>query len=182
MNSHAEAVKALELAHRTPGKPVAPAADTMIRSRLAAIKLDGLTDPPPRSDIPAHLNERIVKQVLAANQADVNLLPKPATTGEEIDLLDEEELNEMIGGFKRGDWFNLRLGDVTERVRLRWVSPQQTLYLFTPADGRHAHSLAPDTLREYLRRRELQPAVAEPLFDRAVRGMVYELELSASGA
>ena len=182
MNSHAEAVKALELAHRTPGKPVAPAADTMIRSRLVAIKLDGLTDPPPRSDIPAHLNERIVKQVLAANQADVNLLPKPATTGEEIDLLDEEELNKMISGFKRGDWFNLRLGDVTERVRLRWVSPQQTLYLFTPADGRHAHSLAPDTLREYLRRRELQPAVAEPLFDRAVRGMVYELELSASGA
>jgi len=88
----------------------------------------------------------------------------------------------MIGGFKRGDWFSLRVGDVVERVRLRWISPQQTLYLFTPADGRRAHSVAPEALREYLRQRHLQPVVVEPLFDRALRGMVYELEQSASGA
>lgn len=182
MKSHAQAVKALELAHGNPGKPAPPAADAMIKSRMESIKLDRLADTLPPSDMPVRLNEHIVKQVLAANQVDVSLLPQLTRRADYAGALDDEELDAMIGGFKRGDWFSLRVGDVVERVRLRWISPQQTLYLFTPADGRRAHSVAPEALREYLRQRHLQPVVVEPLFDRALRGMVYELEQSASGA
>lgn len=182
MNSHADAVKALELAHANPGKPVQPAADKLIKSRMESVTLEGLADPPPAGDTPLRLNEHILKQAIAANHADVDVLGAPAVGEEGLDLLGEAELDSMIAGFKRGDWFSLRVGDVIERVRLRWVSPHQTLYLFTPADGRRAHSLAPDVLREYLRRRQLRVAVAEPLFERAVRGMVSDLEQSARGA
>lgn len=179
MNSHADAVKALELAHANPGKPAQPAADKLIKSRMESVTLEGLADPPPTGDTPLRLNEHVLKQAIAANRADVDVLCAPAAGEEGLDLLGEAELDSMIAGFKRGDWFSLRVGDVIERVRLRWVSPHQTLYLFTPADGRRAHSLAPDVLREYLRRRQLRVAVAEPLFERAVRGMVSDLEQTA---
>jgi hypothetical protein len=189
MNSHAEAVKALELAHGHPSAaPAQPPADKLIRSRMADFEFD-LTKPatPAEGDEPLRMNDDIVKHVLAANHADVIHLPMPqAEAADEmptaIEMITDEELDEVIRGFKRGDWFNLKVGDVTERVRLRWISPRQTLYLFTPADGRQAHSVAPDALREYLRRRELLPVEAEPLFERVVRGMANELQQSAAAS
>jgi hypothetical protein len=186
MNSHAEAVKALELAHGNPSAvPAQPPADKMIRSRMDGFEFD-LTKPAGgESQEPMRVNDDIVKHVLAANHAEVNHLPMPAAEPQDdmptaIEMITDEELDEVIRGFKRGDWFNLKMGDVTERVRLRWISPRQTLYLFTPADGRQAHSVAPEALRAYLRRRELLPVEAEPLFERVLRGVANELQQSAA--
>ncbi len=186
MNSHAQAVKALELAHGNPGVAAQPAADKMIRSRLDGFEFD-LTKPAGPEQEPVRVNDDVVKQALAASNADVNHLAMPVSEPDDgvstaIEMITDEELDEVINGFKRGDWFNLRMGDVTERARLRWISPRQTLYLFTPADGRQAHSIAPDALREYLRRRELLPVEAEPLFERLLRGVANELQHSASAS
>jgi hypothetical protein len=71
---------------------------------------------------------------------------------------------------------------VTERVRLRWISPRRTLYLFTPADGRQAHSLSPQTLRGYLRSGRMQPVESVPLFERAVHAVMQDLQGAAVGA
>lgn len=184
MNSHAEAVRALELAHGNPGVAAQPAADKMIRSRMDGFEFD-LTKPAGPEQEPVRVNDDVVKQALAASNADVNHLAMPVSEPDDgvptaIEMITDEELDEVINGFKRGDWFNLRMGDVTERVRLRWISPRQTLYLFTPADGRQAHSIAPNALRAYLRRRELLPVEAEPLFERLLRGVANELQQSAS--
>jgi hypothetical protein len=186
MNSHAQAVKALELAHGNPGVAAQPAADKMIRSRLDGFEFD-LTKPAGPEQEPVRVNDDVVKQALAASNADVNHLAMPVSEPDDgvptaIEMITDEELDKIISGFKRGDWFNLILGDVTERVRLRWISPHQTLYLFTPADGRQAHSIVPNALREYLRRRELLPVEAEPLFERLLRGVANELQHSASAS
>ncbi|MCA3217319.1 MAG: DUF1631 family protein [Burkholderiales bacterium] len=186
MNSHAEAVKALELAHGQPlpAGDQAPA-DKVIRSRMVSLVLDLSNEAAPATEEPVRIDDDIVKHVIAAKHADVNHLSMPESTevGDSvptvIEMITDEELDEVIRSFKRGDWFNLRFGGVTERVRLRWISPRHSLYLFTPADGRRAHSVGPDALRAYLRRRELLPVEAEPLFERLIRGVAVELQQPA---
>jgi hypothetical protein len=178
MNSHAQAVKALELAHGVATPTFEPS--TM------RIKLDGIRLEPaavePEVVRQAKVSDAAVRQALAANQADVEHLtaPPPAL----VDAVDasDEELDDEIARWRRGDWFGLRVGDITERVRLRWVSPMQTLYLFTPADGSRAHSLSPAMLRAYLRSGALQPVEAVPLFDRAVQGVMIDLKHALDAA
>jgi hypothetical protein len=125
-----------------------------------------------------------VRQALASAQADINHLAPPSTSvtiHADADLTDEA-LDTFIATWRRGDWFNLRLGDVVERVQLRWVSPRKTLYLFIPAERRSGHSLSPESLRAYLRSGDLKPVESEPLFDRAVHDVVNELQRSSPDA
>jgi hypothetical protein len=180
MNSHAQAVKALELAHGNPGVPFEPGA---MRIKLDGIKLDDITPPP--TDTPVQVPDEQVRQALASAHVDVNHLAPPSTSvtlpAADADLTDEA-LDTLIAGWKRGDWFNLRLGDIVERVQLRWVSPRKTLYLFMPAERRSGHSLSPESLRAYLRSGDLRPVEAEPLFDRVVNDVVSELQRTAPSA
>jgi hypothetical protein len=179
MNSHAQAVKALELAHGSPGVPFEP---STMRIKLDGIKLDDITPPP--SDTPVQVSDDRVRQALASAQADINHLAPPSTSvtiHADADLTDEA-LDTFIATWNRGDWFNLRLGDVVERVQLRWVSPRKTLYLFIPAERRSGHSLSPESLRAYLRSGDLKPVESEPLFDRAVHDVVNELQRSSPDA
>jgi hypothetical protein len=179
MNSHAQAVKALELAHGSPGVPFEP---STMRIKLDGIKLDDITPPP--SDTPVQVSDDRVRQALASAQADINHLAPPSTSvtiHADADLTDEA-LDTFIATWRRGDWFNLRLGDVVERVQLRWVSPRKTLYLFIPAERRSGHSLSPESLRAYLRSGDLKPVESEPLFDRVVHDVVNELQRSSPEA
>jgi hypothetical protein len=177
MNSHAQAVKALELAHGSPGVPFEP---STLRIKLDGIKLDDITPPP--SDTPVQVPDEQVRQALASAKVDVNHLAPPSTSQTipaPRDDLSDEALDALIDSWKRGDWFNLRLGDVIERVQLRWVSPRKTLYLFMPAERRSGHSLSPESLRAYLRSGDLAPVEAEPLFDRVVHDVVQDLQRAA---
>lgn len=180
MNSHALAVKALELAHGNPGTPLEP---STLRIRLDGVRLDDVTPPP--NEAPVRVADEQVRQALSSAAADVQHLAAPDTAptvavgaGEPTDA----DLDARIALCKRGDWFNLRLGDVTERVQLRWISPRKTLYLFMPADGRTGHSLSPESLRAFLRAGDLGPVEAEPLFERAVTDVVQGLQQVAPAA
>ncbi len=180
MTSHAQAVKAIELAHGV----AAPVETSTLR-----IKLDGIdftrTEMPDTADGELHVSDDVVRQVIAANHVEVDHLSLPEAAQNTIPGtmgVDAATLDEHIAAFRRGDWFNLRVGNSLERVRLRWVSPRKTLYLFTPADGRRAHSLSPETLRAYLGNGDLQPVEAEPLFARAVHGIVADLQHAAQVA
>lgn len=178
MNSHAQAVKALELAHGNPGAAFEPS--------TLSIKLDGIrfdAEPQPADGAaPLHVSDDVVRHVIAKEHAPVNHLTLPPDAAATVHGPDDAQVDEIIARWKRGDWFNLRVGDVTERVRLRWVSPRKTLYLFTPADGRQAHSLSPETLRGYLRSGRMQPVESVPLFDRAVHAVMQDLQGAAVGA
>jgi hypothetical protein len=169
MNSHAQAVKALELAHGTPTPP-------SFEASTLRIKLDGLRitpdDVPPPDAGEMTIPDEMVKRAIAAAHVDVDYL----TAGETVPADDDGELDKRIASFKRGDWFDLLVKDKIERVQLRWFTPRRALYLFTAAQGLRAHTLTPGTLRQFLRDGRMGPVEGVPLFDRALREMMDELQ------
>jgi hypothetical protein len=177
MSSHAQAVKALELAHGTGG-------GFSFEPSTLRIKLDGLKfsyDPAAQADEPVRqVSDDVVKQVLAQNHAEVEHLELPREALAPVTEPGAAEVAPVsdsdIEHWRKGDWFELTVGDVTERVRLRWISPRKSLYLFTPADGTLAHSLAPETLRAYVRAGRLRPVETQPLFERAVNAVMHDLQ------
>ncbi len=178
MNSHALAVKALELAHGSPGVPFEPS--------TLSIKLDGIRfdakPPAAEAAVPLQVSDDVVCHVIAEKHVPVNHLTLPPGAAATAAGPDDAQVEAIIARFRRGNWFNLRVGEVTERVRLRWISPRKTLYLFTPADGRQANSPSPEALRGYLRAGRIQPIESVPLFERAVYAVVQDLQGATASA
>ncbi len=170
MNSHASAVKALELAHGTlPQFTVS----------TVRIKLDGFRIPTDTSDVAADqvkVSDDVVRHALSASAAAVTHLSPPPEQSPSLGAMDQQQAIKAIAGWSRGLWFDLRTEARTERVVLRWVSPKRALYLFTTAAGDRAHSLSPDTLVAYLQSGWLVAVESAPLFDRVVDGVMYDLK------
>ena len=183
MGSHAQAVKALEVAYGT-GAPMDPAA---FKRKLDEVKI---VEPPPvvenEPEQPLTITPEVVRSAVAANHAEVNLLEAPLTVQPEemipIEKLSDADLDTMVEGWQRGTWFDLWTGEQTERVRLRWISPRRNFYLFTSADTGKAHSLAPVILRGYVRAGRIRTAERAPLFERMVDGMMRDLQPDAAPA
>jgi Mg2+ and Co2+ transporter CorA len=77
-----------------------------------------------------------------------------------------------VKGMQRGTVVEFDEGSDTQRAKLTWISPRQTIYLFTSAAG-GARSLAPEALAQALRSgaaRALDESVA--LMDRVVAAVV----------
>jgi hypothetical protein len=178
MASHALAVKAGE-APSVAGMAVDQA--TLRR------KVDEIPIGAPAAEMaeqPWSIAAEVLREAMAANNAEVNLLDEPEQlTTEElapVDKLSDDAIDAMIDGWRRGSWFDLWTGEATERVRLRWVSPRGHFYLFTSAEGGRAHSLAPSILRGYVRAGRIRPAEKSPLFQRVVDHLLRDLQ--AEGA
>jgi hypothetical protein len=169
MNSHAQAVKALELAHGAPSP--APFEASTLRIKLDGLRISPDELPPPDGG-EMTIPDEMVKHAIAANHVDVNYL----TADQIVALGEDTDLDRRIASFKRGDWFDLQLGATTERVQLRWFTPRRALYLFSSSQGKKTHSLTPATLRQYLRDGRIAPVEGVPLFDRALREMMDELQ------
>jgi hypothetical protein len=181
MSSHAQAVKALEVAYGA-APPVDAAA---LKQRLDEVKIE---EPPPpvlgevleQLTIPASA----IQSAAAANQAEVNMLDSPPTVAPEemipIEQLSDEQIDQMIEHWERGSWFDLYTGQQVERVRLRWISPRRNFYLFTSAETGKAHSLAPLVLRGYVRAGRIRAAEQSPLFERAVGEVMRDLSAPAA--
>ncbi|MDQ3447066.1 MAG: DUF1631 domain-containing protein, partial [Pseudomonadota bacterium] len=174
MGSHAQAVKALEVAYGT-GAPLDPAA---FKRKLDEVKI---VEPPPMVDNEPEqhltITPEVVRSAVAANNAEVNLLEAPLTVQPEemipVEKLSDDRIDQMIDSWQRGTWFDLWTGEKTERVRLRWISPRKNFYLFTSADTGKAHSLAPLILRSYVRAGRIRTAERAPLFERVVDDMMH---------
>ncbi|MBC8118830.1 MAG: DUF1631 family protein, partial [Burkholderiaceae bacterium] len=183
MGSHAQAVKALEVAYGT-GAPMDPAA---FKRKLDEVKI---VEPPPvvedEPEQPLTITPEVLRSAVAANHAEVNLLEAPLTVQPEemipVEELSDADLDTMVEGWQRGTWFDLWTGEQTERVRLRWISPRRNFYLFTSADTGKAHSLAPVILRGYVRAGRIRTAERTPLFERMVDGMMRDLQPDAAPA
>jgi hypothetical protein len=176
MSSHAQAVKALEVAYGA-APPVDAAA---LKQRLDEVKIE---EPPPPTSGETHEHLTIpasaIQSAAAANQAEVNMLDSPPTVAPEemipIERLSDEQIDQMIEHWERGSWFDLYTGQQVERVRLRWISPRRNFYLFTSAETGKAHSLAPLVLRGYVRAGRIRAAEQSPLFERAVGEVMRDL-------
>lgn len=180
MASHAQAVKALEVAYGA-----APAVDTRdIKRKLDEVKI---VEPPPleegESEAPVEIPAAAVRSAAAANHAEVNVLDAPPTVAPEemipVEKLSDDQIDDMIEMWDRGSWFDLYTGDRVERVRLRWISPRRNFYLFTSAATGKAHSLAPLVLRGYVRAGRMRAAEQAPLFERVVGNLMRDLKSPA---
>lgn len=170
MNSHASAVRALELAH---------GALPQFAPSTVRIKLDGFRIPTDTSGVlpeQVSLSDDVVRQALASSAAGVTHLAAPPEPARLAGALDQRQALEIIASLSRGQWFDLRVDGGVERVVLRWISPRKALYLFTAAGGQRAHSLSPQTLLAYLQSGWLVPAEGAPLFERAVDAMMFDLK------
>ena len=171
MNSHAQAVKALELAQGS-----APA----FNPSTMRIKLDGVTmstDAPTGENAVEELpvSDDEVERVLAENHVAVKHVSAPP----EPPPSPEAELDRHIESLRRGDWFDLTNGDRVERVQLRWLSPRRAIYLFATAQDERIYSMKPATLRSLMREGRVAPAEAEHIFDRALRETMDVLQSAA---
>ena len=177
MASHAQAVKALEVAYGT-GAPLDPAA---FKRKLDEVKI---VEPPPMVENEPEqyltITPEVVRSAVAANHAEVNLLEAPLTVQPEemipVEKLSDDGIDQMIDSWQRGTWFDLWTGEQTERVRLRWISPRKNFYLFTSAETGKAHSLAPLILRSFVRAGRISTAERAPLFERVVDDMMHDLK------
>jgi hypothetical protein len=176
MASHAQAVKALEVAYGA-----APPVDAgVLKQRLDEVRIE---EPPPpaagEEDAPLTIPASVVRSAAAANHADVNVLDSPPTVAPEemipVEQLSDEQIDQLIERWERGSWFDLYTGQQVERVRLRWISPRRNFYLFTSAETGKAHSLAPLVLRGYVRAGRIRAAEAAPLFERVVGQVMRDL-------
>lgn len=177
MGSHAQAVKALEVAYGT-GAPLDQGA---MRRRIDEVKIE--EPPPAQPDEPPQqltITADVVRSAVAANHAEINLLEEALTVAPEemisVEELSDDAIDAMIEGWQRGSWFDLWTGQQTERVRLRWVSPRRNFYLFTSAETGKAHSLAPLFLRGYVRAGRIRSAEKAPLFERVVGDLMRDLQ------
>lgn len=177
MASHAQAVKALEVAYGTG----APLDQNAMRRRIDEVKIE--EPPPAQPDEPMQqltITAEVVRSAVAANHAEVNVLEEALTVAPEemisVEELSDEAIDAMIEGWQRGSWFDLWTGQQTERVRLRWVSPRRNFYLFTSAETGKAHSLAPLILRGYVRAGRIKSAEKAPLFERVVGDLMRDLQ------
>ncbi|MFZ5510265.1 MAG: DUF1631 domain-containing protein [Pseudomonadota bacterium] len=86
---------------------------------------------------------------------------------------------DRVNGLRRGDWVEFRQEDGSAvRRRLSWVSPKRGIFLFTShgAAGT-ALSISPDALAHQFRYGFADIVHEEPLFDRAVNGMLDALQV-----
>jgi hypothetical protein len=175
MTSHAQAVKALEVAYGA----AAPMDTGVLKKRIEEVQI---VEPPPAPEEPEQLTitPDVVRSAVAANHAEVNLLDEPLVVEPEemipVDKLSDSEIDTMIEDWQRGSWFDLWTGQQTERVRLRWISPRRNFYLFTSAETGKAHSLAPLILRNYIRVGRVKTAEKAPLFTRVVDDLMRDLQ------
>ena len=177
MTSHAQAVKALEVAYGG----AAPLDQTDFRRKIDEVQI--VEPPPVQADEPMHqltITADVVRSAVAANHAEVNVIEEPLTVAPEemipVEQLTDEAIDAAIEAWQRGSWFDLWTGQQTERVRLRWVSPRRNFYLFTSAETGKAHSLAPLILRGYVRAGRIKSAEKAPLFERVVGDLMRDLQ------
>jgi hypothetical protein len=174
-------LKHLMQAHAVAVKPVDQA--TYIRSSLATsevrARVEGLqiTGTHPITTVAGgfRVSNGAVLRAAEAFDADVHM-PEPVTDIGDLDRVEEAAMEEQIAGWQRGAWFEMFNGSERIKVRLRWISPLRTLFLFSANQEKDAHVLPPDVIKSYLKRGYLKALEATPLTKRAVDHVIGDFE------
>lgn len=84
---------------------------------------------------------------------------------------------DRVAALKRGDWVEFSQADgLPTRARLSWISPQRGVYLFTNPQSPRATSISPEALAHQFRNGMADIVADEPLFERAVNGVLGSLQ------
>jgi hypothetical protein len=89
-----------------------------------------------------------------------------------------------VDGLERGMWLEFRSGEATRKVKLAWVSPLRTLFIFSGAGRREAFSLPADKLAAALndgsaRVLAIDGVVGQVLSEAMAQGAVNDASIAA---
>ena len=170
MESHAMAVKPVDQATYIKSSLLA----SELRAKIDGMQLSGIF---PVTTVPGgiRVSTGLIMKQAQEHKADI-VMPDPMTDIAKLDPVEDARVQEEIGRWQRGNWFKLWNGVDHTRVKLRWMSPLRTLFLFAGEHDQKAHVLSADMLKSYLARKYIEPLESVPLTKRAVDAVVADFE------
>jgi hypothetical protein len=170
MESHAMAVKPVDQATYIKSSLLA----SELRAKIDGMQLSGIF---PVTTVPGgiRVSTGLIKRQAEEHKADI-VMPDAVTDVAKLDPVEDARVQEEIGRWQRGNWFKLWNGIDFTRVRLRWMSPLRTLFLFAGEHDQKAHVLSAEILKSYLARKYIEPLESVPLTKRAVDAVVADFE------
>lgn len=112
--------------------------------------------------------------VEAAQKAAERRLEKRAATAPEPP---PDAFVESVENFERGMWFEFNQPDASvKKVKLAWVSPLRSLYIFTTSHREEAFSLSADVLAQFFRDKLAKVVEVDGIVNRALVSALEEVE------
>lgn len=132
------------------------------------------------------LHAQAVKAGMSAPGATANASTPAATVAEaaprEAIAAAATDEPPALAALQRGSWIELHLESGERRaVRLTWVSPARTMYLFANRQGQRALALTRSELARKLASGEARVADDEPFIDRIVAGVLDDYQAAGKG-
>jgi len=170
MESHAMAVKPVDQATYIKSSLLT----SELRAKIDGMQLSGVF---PVTTVPGgiRVSTGLIMRAAQEHHADIQM-PDPLTDIARLDPVEDARVQEEIGRWQRGNWFKMWNGVEFVRVKLRWMSPLRTLFLFAGEHDQKAHVLSSDMLKSYLARKYIEPLESIPLTKRAVDAVVADFE------
>ncbi len=176
MASHAIAVRPVDQATYIRHKVAAGE----LRQRLDEMKITGNY---PVSGVPGGVKISTgALQRAAEHHAAQLVVAEPVAAQEPLSAEEEADFDGQIAAWERGSWFNLYDGKQQIKVRLRWISPLRTLFMFSNEADKSTRVLSPQTIRSYLKQGWLKPLETVPLTKRLADRVIGEFERSPKQA
>ncbi len=172
MESHAVAVKPVDQATYIKSALVA----SEVKARVDDLQVD-LSRPLSTLDGALRVSTDRVLEAAMRHRAQFSLPAEPPPmVPDDMDRVEVARLAAHLAAWARGDWFELTQGEYRLRLRLRWISPLRTLFLFSANQEQDALALTSDSVRAYAQDGRLRPLQAVPLTKRAVEHVLNDLE------
>jgi hypothetical protein len=170
MESHAMAVKPVDQATYIKSSLLT----SELRAKIDGMQLSGIF---PVTTVPGgiRVSTGMIKRQAEEHKAEISM-PDEMTDVARLDPVEDARVQEEIGRWQRGTWFKLWNGMDFTRVKLRWMSPLRTLFLFAGEQDQKAHVLSAENLKSYLARKYIEPLESVPLMKRAVDAVVADFE------
>ncbi len=176
MGSHAMAVRTVDQATYIKARVVTGE----LKQKLDKMQISGSV-PLTGAGVAVKVSANAVRRAAEHHAAQL-VIPEPPPNASPVSEDQAADFDMQIAGWQRGSWFNLYDGQHTVKVKLRWISPLRTLFMFAGSDDKNTRVLSPDTIKSYLKQGWLKPLEAEPLMKRAVERVVDQLEKSPQRA
>lgn len=102
-----------------------------------------------------------------------------ALVGARPEATADDAFLQQVAALARGDWVEFRQEEAAPvRARLSWISPQRGIFLFTNPRSPRATSVSREALAFQLRSGSARVVSEEPIFERAVNGVLSRLQLA----
>jgi hypothetical protein len=176
MSSHAVAVRPVDQATYIKHK----VSTGELRQKLDEMKITGTF---PISSAAGGVKISVgALQRAAEHHAAQLVLPEPIAAQAPLSVEEEAEFDGQVAEWERGSWFNLYDGKQVIKVKLRWISPLRTLFMFCNDADKSTRVLSPQTIKSYLKQGWLKPLESVPLTKRLVNRVVGDFERSPKRA